>query len=40
MLTVFGGTEQGNLAARKDGWPRTIAFLKQALAVANTERVR
>jgi len=40
MLTVFGGTEQGNLAARKDGWPRTIAFLKQALVVANTERVR
>lgn len=31
MLTVFGGTEQGNIAARKDGWPRTIAFLKGAL---------
>ncbi|MCH4891515.1 MULTISPECIES: acyl-CoA thioester hydrolase/BAAT C-terminal domain-containing protein [unclassified Sphingomonas] len=31
MLTVFGGTGQGNLAARKDGWPRTIAFLATAL---------
>ncbi|MEA1618615.1 acyl-CoA thioester hydrolase/BAAT C-terminal domain-containing protein [Erythrobacter sp. T5W1-R] len=32
MLTVFGGTEQGNNAARKDGWPRTLAFLETALA--------
>lgn len=32
MLTVFGGTEQGNIAARKDGWPRTLAFLETALA--------
>lgn len=31
MLTVFGGTEQGNIAARKDGWPRTLAFLEAAL---------
>lgn len=31
MLTVFGGTEQGNIASRKDGWSRTIAFLEAAL---------
>jgi hypothetical protein len=31
MLTVFGGTEQGNITARKDGWPRTLAFLETAL---------
>ncbi len=31
MLTLFGGTEQGNIAARKDGWPRTMAFLEAAL---------
>jgi uncharacterized protein len=32
IITMFGGTKEGNLAARADGWPRTIAFLKQALA--------
>ncbi len=32
MLTVFGGTETGNIAARQDGWPRTIAFLEAALS--------
>lgn len=32
MLTMFGGTQEGNLAARADGWARTIAFLKTALA--------
>lgn len=32
VLTMFGGSEQGNLAARADGWPRTVTFLKQALA--------
>ena len=32
MITMFGGSEEGNVAARADGWPRTIAFLKQALA--------
>lgn len=32
MITMFGGTAEGNLSARADGWPRTIAFLKQALA--------
>jgi hypothetical protein len=38
MITMFGGSEAGNVAARADGWPRTIAFLKQALArPANTE---
>ncbi len=32
MITMFGGSEAGNVAARADGWPRTVAFLKQALA--------
>jgi dienelactone hydrolase len=32
MITMFGGSQEGNVAARADGWPRTIAFLKQALA--------
>lgn len=32
MITMFGGTKQGNLVARADGWPRTIDFLKTALA--------
>lgn len=32
MITMFGGSKEGNVAARADGWPRTIAFLKQALA--------
>ncbi len=32
MITMLGGTKEGNVAARADGWPRTIAFLKQALA--------
>lgn len=30
-LASLGGTPQGNNAARKDGWPRVIAFLKKAL---------
>lgn len=34
MITMFGGTKDGNLAARADGWPRTIAFLERALRVA------
>lgn len=32
MITMFGGTKEGNVAARADGWPRTVAFLKQALS--------
>lgn len=32
LITMFGGSAQGNVAARADGWPRTIAFLKQAMA--------
>lgn len=32
MITMFGGSAEGNVAARADGWPRTIAFLKQAMA--------
>jgi dienelactone hydrolase len=32
MITMMGGTKDGNVAARADGWPRTLAFLKQALA--------
>lgn len=39
MLTVFGGTKQGNIAARKDGWPRTIAFLEAALARPATSAI-
>lgn len=39
MLTLFGGTAQGNLAARADGWPRTIAFLKAALASPRTDEL-
>ncbi|GEO01519.1 dienelactone hydrolase [Novosphingobium sediminis] len=41
MITMFGGSKEGNVAARADGWPRTIAFLKQALApAANKETDR
>lgn len=32
MITMFGGSQEGNVAARADGWPRTITFLKQVLA--------
>lgn len=32
MITMFGGSKEGNVTARADGWPRTIAFLKQALS--------
>lgn len=39
MVTMFGGSAGGNVAALADGWPRTIAFLKQALATrAETEK--
>jgi dienelactone hydrolase len=31
-LDVMGGTNQGNNAARIDGWPKLVAFLQQALA--------
>lgn len=31
--TVLGGNAEGNAAARKDGWPRIIAFLRDALTV-------
>lgn len=30
-LGALGGTAEGNAAARKDAWPKTIAFLKAAL---------
>lgn len=32
MITMFGGSKEGNVAARADGWPRTLSFLQQALA--------
>lgn len=35
MITMFGGSKDGNVAARADGWPRTLAFLQQALAPAD-----
>lgn len=31
-LDVFGGSIEGNAAARADSWPKVIAFLKQAAA--------
>jgi hypothetical protein len=31
-IASLGGTIAGNLAAREDGWPRTLAFLATALA--------
>jgi len=34
MITMFGGSKDGNVAARADGWPRILAFLQQALAPA------
>jgi len=40
MITMFGGTREGNVAARADGWPRTIAFLKQALATRTSKEKR
>ena len=30
-LAALGGSPQGNLAARRDGWPRVLAFLHQHL---------
>lgn len=32
MLAGLGGSATGNNAARKDGWPKVLAFLKAALA--------
>ncbi|MFA4940383.1 acyl-CoA thioester hydrolase/BAAT C-terminal domain-containing protein [Brevundimonas sp.] len=32
QLPFLGGTAEGLVAARNDVWPRTVAFLKQALA--------
>lgn len=40
MITMFGGNKEGNVAARADGWPRTIAFLKEALAKSTTKETR
>ncbi|CAN1546897.1 COG0412 Dienelactone hydrolase and related enzymes [Sphingomonadaceae bacterium] len=40
MITMFGGSKEGNVAARADGWPRTIAFLKQALAGTGSKENR
>ncbi|MXP45313.1 alpha/beta hydrolase family protein [Allopontixanthobacter sediminis] len=40
IITLFGGTKEGNLAARKDGWPRTIAFLEAALKQPTTKETR
>ena len=37
MITLFGGSKDGNVAARADGWPRTLAFLQQALAPAENQ---
>jgi uncharacterized protein len=31
MLAATGGTVEGNHAARTDGWPKVVAFLKEAL---------
>jgi dienelactone hydrolase len=31
VLTRFGGTLEGNLAARADSWPKALAFLRKAL---------
>lgn len=31
MLPCYGGTLDGNLAARVDGWPKVLTFLKAAL---------
>ena len=31
-LRRFGGTPAGNNAARKDAWPKVIAFLRTSLA--------
>lgn len=30
QLAELGGSIEGNLAARRDGWPRALAFLRQA----------
>jgi uncharacterized protein len=39
-ITMFGGSKDGNMAARADGWPRTISFLKQALANPSEKEIR
>lgn len=33
-LDAYGGSVEGNAAARADSWPRVIAFLKQAMAAS------
>jgi hypothetical protein len=38
MLTVSGGTGQGGIAARKDGRPRTLAFLQAPASAAALQR--
>ena len=32
MSAMLGGTPDGLVKARADGWPRVLAFLKAALA--------
>lgn len=32
QLAFLGGTVEGTVAAREDGWPRVLAFLRRALA--------
>lgn len=39
-LDFLGGTPAGNAAARADGWPRTLAFLAEALSPRNEENDR
>lgn len=34
--TVLGGTAQANAAARADGWPKIVAFLRRALGADQT----
>jgi uncharacterized protein len=36
-IASLGGTIGGNIAARDDGWPRTLAFLAAALAPENAQ---
>ena len=33
-LAGMGGTPEGNNAARRDGWPRIVAFFRENLVFA------
>lgn len=37
-LGAYGGSAQGNAAARADSWPKVMAFLRRAMAATNADQ--